>query len=249
MKKYLIIIMTLISLVLVAGLSGCDMYGTSSTDVVAQSINSDQDLGISVTGIGEVDVTPDLAILNLGVLVQMDSLSQAQQQAASSMNAIMNVLTGFSIADKDIHTAGYSIEPVWVWKDGEYIFSGYKVVNNISVKLRDMDKAGEVIDAAVEAGGEYVVVSGINFTVDDPKSYYTEARTEAMANAKEKANQLAKSAGVKVGVPISIAESNYYESRESSAFFVGASDGNTTSISPGELTITVTVNVVYTIGK
>ena len=249
MKKLSIVIIMLISLVLVAGLSGCDMYGTASNAAVSQSINSDQDLGISVTGIGEVDVNPDLAILKLGILVQMDSLSQAQQQANTSMNAIMNALAGFSIADSDIQTAAYSIKPVWTWKDGESIFSGYKVENNISIKLRDMDKIGEVIDAAVGAGGEYVVVSGISFTVDNPKSYYTAARTAAMADAKEKATQLAKSAGVKVGLPISIVESNYYETRKSSELLVGASDGNTTSISPGELTVTIYVNVVYTIGQ
>jgi len=245
----MIVMITLISLVLVAGLSGCDMYGDSSADVVAQSINSDQDLGISVTGIGEVDVVPDLAILNLGVLVQMDSLSQAQAQASASMNSIMSALAGYSIAESDIQTAAYSIEPLWNWKDGEYIFSGYKVVNNISIKLRNMDKIGEVIDASVAAGGEYVMVSGISFTVDDPKSYYAQARTAAMADAKEKATQLAKSAGVKVGVPISIIESNYYEARESNTFLVGTADGASTSISPGELTITISVNVVYTIGQ
>jgi uncharacterized protein YggE len=249
MKKYSLIIMALISLLMVAGLSGCDMYGDSSTDTVVQSINSDQDLGISVTGIGEVDVAPDLAIVRLGVLVQMDTLAQAQQQANVSMNAIMGVLSGHSIADSDIQTAGYSIEPVWTWKDSESVFLGYKVANTVNVKLRNMDGIGVIIDDAVAAGGEYVVVNGINFTIDDPKQYYDQARTKAMADAKDKATQLAKAAAVKVGIPISIAESGYYDSRESSAFFVGAADGSASSISPGELTITITVNVVYTIGQ
>jgi uncharacterized protein YggE len=247
MKKILIIVSVVLSMVLMGGLVGCDMYGSSSDTAITQAIQSSQDIGISVTGTGEVDVTPDVAVLNLGVTVQMDSLEEAQQLAADSMAAIMNVLTGYSIADKDIQTTIYSIEPVWTWKDSEYIFFGYKVTNTVNAKIRDMNSIGEIIDDAVDAGGEYVVVNGITFTIDNPKTYYEEARTAAMADAKEKASQLAKSAGIKVGAPISIYESEYYSTRTDGAAY--AESGNvSTSISAGELTVIVTVNVVYTVG-
>jgi uncharacterized protein YggE len=247
MKKILIGFIAALCVVLMVGLVGCDMYGSSSDTAITQAIQSSQDIGISVTGTGEVDVTPDVAVLNLGITVQMDSLKEAQQQAADSMAAIMNVLTGYSIASKDIQTAVYSIEPVWTWKDSEYIFFGYKVTNTVNVKIRDMDSIGEIIDNAVDAGGEYVVVNGITFTIDNPETYYEEARTAAMADAKGKASQLAKSAGVKVGTPISIYESEYYSTRTAGAAYAESSDAST-SISVGELTVTVTVNVVYAIG-
>jgi uncharacterized protein YggE len=248
MKKSLTVVAVFLCAVLILGLAGCDMYGDSSDAVVTQAIQSNQDVGISVTGTGEIDVTPDVAVLNLGVMVQMDSLAQAQQQAVDSMDAIMSVLSGYSIADEDIQTVDYSIEPVWTWKDSESVFAGYKVTNTVNVRIRDMDGIGEIIDDAVDAGGEYVVVNGVTFTIDEPEAYYEDARTAAMADAKEKATQLAKSAGVKVGTPISIYESEYYSTRTSGLVYAEMDGNASTSISSGQLTVTVTVQVVYTIG-
>ncbi len=247
MKKLSVFFAVLLLIPLITILSGCDMYGTSSDTAVSQAINSDQAIGISVTGVGEVDVTPDIALVNIGVQVQMKTLAEAQQQATESMAAVTDVLKNYSIADKDIQTANYSIQPVWAWVDSDYVFIGYKVTNIVNVKIRDMNAIGDVIDDAVFAGGEYVIVNGITFTIDNPADYYEDARSAAMDDAKAKATQLAKSAGVKVGKAISIYESAYYSINKSGVQSVEIDGRVSTGISAGELTVSVTVQVVYTI--
>ena len=247
MKKGLIIITGLVLVTMMVGVVGCDMYSTGTEATVSQSIQSNQSIGISVTGTGEVPVTPDIAVVNLGVQVQMATLAAAQQQAADSMAAVMGVLTGYSIADKDIQTTNYNIQPVWTWKDSEYILVGYSVTNTVKVKIRNVNDTGSIIDASVDAGGEYVVVNGISFTIDEPETYYKEARAAAMADAKEIATQLAKAGGVKVGAPISISESISDISRSFVPVYVKTDGEATTSISSGELKVTITVQVVYSI--
>jgi uncharacterized protein len=247
MKKISVVFVVLLLITLVVGLSGCDMYGSSSDAVVTQAINSDQNVGISVTGTGEVKVVPDIALVSIGVQVQMETLSSAQRQAAESMGAVTDVLKNNSIADEDIQTSNYSIQPVWQWVDNENVFVGYKVVNVVNVKIRNMEAIGDIIDAAVAAGGEYVVVNGISFSIDNPDEYYNNARLDAMDDAKEKATQLAHSAGVKVGSPISITESAYYSVDNSDIQYIDSEARVTTSISAGQLTVSVTVQVVYAI--
>jgi uncharacterized protein len=247
MKKISVVFVVLLLIALAVGLSGCDMYGTSSDAAVTQAINSDQNVGISVTGTGEVKVVPDIALVSIGVQVQMETLSSAQQQAAESMAAVTDVLKNNSIANEDIQTSNYSIQPVWQWVDNENVFVGYKVVNVVNVKIRNMEAIGDIIDAAVAAGGEYVVVNGISFSIDNPDEYYNNARLDAMDDAKEKATQLAHSAGVKVGSPISITESAYYSVGNSDIQYVDNEVRVPTSISAGQLTVSVTVQVVYAI--
>ncbi|MDD4924398.1 MAG: SIMPL domain-containing protein [Dehalococcoidales bacterium] len=248
MRKLSLVFAALLLISLIAGSTGCDIYGDSGDDTVVQSINSDQNIGISVTGVGEVDVNPDIALVNIGVQVQMKTLAEAQQQAAESMAAVTDVLKNNSIADKDIQTAAYSIQPVWAWVDSNYVFIGYKVTNIVNVKIREMDAIGDIIDESVVAGGEYVIINSIAFTIDKPETYYESIRSTAMDDAKAKATQLAKSAGVKVGKPISINESAYYSINKSGAQAVDIEGRVPTSISAGELTISITVQVVYTIG-
>ena len=248
MKKISVVFVVALLITFIVGLSGCDMYGSSSDATVAYSINSDQNVGISVTGVGEVDVAPDIALVSIGVQVQMTTLSEAQQQAAESMAAVTDALKNNDVAESDIQTSNYSIQPVWKWVDDENVFVGYKVVNVVNAKIRDMDAIGDIIDAAVDAGGEYVIVNGISFTIENPEDYYEDARLDAMKDAKEKATQLAHTAEVKVGNPISIAESSYYSVSNSDAQYVLGEGRVPTSISAGELTITVSVQVVYVIG-
>jgi uncharacterized protein YggE len=247
MKKISGIFVVLLLIMVIAGFSGCDMYGSSSTTAFTQAIDSNQNIGISVTGVGEVDVTPDIALVSIGVQVQKPTLSEANQQAAESMASVIDALKNNNVAENDIQTSNYSIQPVWEWVDNKSVFAGYKVVNIVTVKIRNMDAIGDTIDNAVTAGGEYVVVNGISFSIDNPDENYKTARLAAMDDAEAKATQLAHSANVKVGTPISITESAYYKSN-SGVQYIDAESRVTTSINAGELTVTVTVQVVYAIG-
>ncbi|MFC2022812.1 SIMPL domain-containing protein, partial [Chloroflexota bacterium] len=209
-----------------------------------------QEGGISVTGEGEVSVTPDLASLNIGVEAQAKTVELAQQQARQAMDAVSSELEGRDIAEEDIQTQYFSIYPVWQWDDGsrEQVLVGYRVTNTVTVKIRDVEAAAEIIDAVTDAGGNYIRISGIDFTVDDPTAYYEEVREKAMNDAKAKAEQLADLGGVGLGKPKYITEGGVYAPvvRQD---YAKAEDGGapvpTTIISPGEVEIRLSVQVVY----
>ncbi|MDD4923634.1 MAG: SIMPL domain-containing protein [Dehalococcoidales bacterium] len=223
-----------------------------SSDKTSTGIVSQQNVGIWVTGSGEVTVVPDIAVLNLGVYVQMDTLEAAQAQAAESMAAIMAVLESYNIDEKDIQTSNYNVSPMWSWdKDGNRYLDGYYVSNTVTVKVRNTDDTGSIIDDVVAAGGEYTIINGISFTVDDTEAYYTQARAKAIANAIAKATQIAELTGVTLGDPNYIVDNNsnygpiyYYPAYDTSA---RAEGGAPTSISTGEVKISTSIQIVFDI--
>jgi len=215
-------------------------------------IVSQQNTGIWVTGEGKVSAVPDVAILSLGVEAQAATVAEAQQQAAEAMEAVKEELDKSGVAEKDIKTQHFSIYPVRRWdrdKDEE-ILVGYRVTNTVTAKIKKVDEAGIIIDAVTKAGGDYIRINGISFTIDDPTDYYDEAREKAIADAKAKAEQLADLADVKLGKPIYINESGGYIPVPRAYIAVEeapAAPAPTTPISPGEIEISLTVQVVFDI--
>ena len=204
MKKNWFLAIALALSVVTVGLCGC---GPNHTTLGAINLNSQQ-TGIWVAGIGKVSATPDIAILRLGVVVQKASVTGAQIQAAEAMDRVKVTLTDNGVAEKDIQTQYFSIRQVTKWdrvKEEETVI-GYRVTNKVGAKIRDIDKAGSIIDAVAEAGGDFTRIDSISFSVDDPSAYYDEAREEAMADAKTKAKQLANLASVTLGKPTYISE-------------------------------------------
>ena len=259
MKKGLLLVLGLV-LVVSLLLIGCESQeGTSSTEAqgitVPQSVNvaltgsSSQQTGIWVSGTGEVTATPDVAILTLGVEAQETTVKAAQSEASSAMNAVVDALKSNGVADKDIQTQWYSISPVTKWDDktNEQITTGYSVTNMVTAKIRDITKAGTIIDAVTDAGGNLTRINGISFTVDDPTAYNNQAREKAMQDAAAKAQQLASLAGVTLGKAIYISESGSYI--PSPIRLTASAEGfsASTPISPGELNITLSVSVGYSI--
>jgi uncharacterized protein YggE len=259
MKKGLILV---IGLVLAASLLlvGCaSQKSTGSAEaqgsldaqgaVVAPTVYSSQQTGIWVSGTGEVTVTPDVAILTLGVQAQETTVVAAQSEAAVAMNAVVDALKTNGVADKDIQTQWYSISPVTKWNDktNEQITTGYSVTNTVTAKIRDISKAGTIIDDVTQAGGNLTRINGISFTVDNATAYYSQAREKAMQDAAAKAQQLASLAGVNLGKVFYISESGGYIPQPIRLdTSVGVSSAGT-PISPGELDITLTVQVAYAI--
>lgn len=253
MKRNLLLATGIAFAMIAVGAVGCEGYFGAGDDEIARNISSQQNIGIWVTGVGKVNVVPDIAMLSLGIEAQATSVAEAQQEAAEAMDAVMNVIEGYGVDEKDIQTQFFSIQPVRRWDNGDNgkeILIGYRVTNIVTVKVRNIDDAGSIIDAAVAAGGDNARVNSISFTVDEPEAYYGEAREEAMADAEAKAKQLADLGGVKLGKPIYINEYSGYISppiiyRD---FEVSeALPAPTTAISPGETEIQLTIQVVYSI--
>ncbi|HID57543.1 TPA: DUF541 domain-containing protein, partial [Candidatus Poribacteria bacterium] len=159
--------------------------------------------GIQVTGTGSVLADPDVAILNMGVSVERRSVKEAADEAAEAMEKVISSLKGRGVADEDIQTQNFSIQPQYDYVDGKQILRGYKVINTLRVKIRDLSSVGEIIDEVVIAGGNSLRVNSILFSIDDPGKAHEEARVKAMEDARRKAEILARESGVKLGRPIS----------------------------------------------
>jgi len=190
--------------------------------------------------------------LSLGIEAQEASVADAQSKATEAMNKVMDALTSNGMAKKDIQTQYFNIQKVTRWDDKtqQEITLGYRVTNTVTAKIRDIDKAGTIVDAVALAGGDLTRIDSIGFSVDKPEAYYGEARDKAMADAKAKASQLASLAGVTLGKPTYISESTYSQPPPivRMAEMMGANaPAPTTPISQGEMEITLSVQVVYAI--
>jgi uncharacterized protein len=230
--------------------SGSDV-SNSGKFTTLQVLNGQQQTGLSVSGTGEVNVTPDIAVVTLGVEAEAKTVADAQKQASDAMNAVMSALTANGIADKDIQTTNYSIQPVYNYNSGingssQRVLEGYQVSNTVNVTIRDVSKTGTIIDAVTAAGGDLTRVDNISFTVDNPKPYNDQARELAIKDAMTKAQQTASLAGVTLGKLLYISESSNY-SGPIRVMASGVDSSFTTPISSGQLDISLSVQMVYAI--
>ncbi len=209
-----------------------------------------QQVGIWVTGEGKVWATPDTVRLSLGIEAEAKSVAQAQKDAAEAMNRVIKALRDKGVAEKDIQTQRFSIQPVrrWIEKENREEIIAYRVTNIVVAKIRDIEKTGSIIDAVAEAGGDLTRVNDISFAVDDPTQLYNQAREKAMQDAMSKAQQLARVANVKLGRPLYISEGISYSPPVIRDYALKALEAAPpTPISPGELEFRVTVQMVYKI--
>ncbi len=255
MKKFWLAVVGLALVLAVVGVSGCGQEGgvTFSGDTAGIKVNlSSQQQGIWVSGTGKVSVVPDIATLRLGIEAQDESVAAAQANASQAMDRVMTALKDNGIDKNDIQTRYFNIRRVTRWDSDsqQEIVTGYRVTNIVSAKLRDMDKVGSIIDAAAAAGGDLTRIDNVSFSVEDPTEYRQEAREKAIADAGAKAGQMAELAGVKLGKPTYISESSYQPSPVYLQEFARAAmpaPAMETSISPGELDISLTVQIAYEI--
>lgn len=249
MKRRWLLVVSLALVLVVVGLASCSPDNTVPVEIAGLNISNQQE-GIWVSGRGVVTVTPDIAILRLGIEAEEASVVEAQSQATEAMEEVMATLTDNGVAEKDIQTQYFSIRRVTKWDRDkeEEIVVGYRVTNMVTAKIRDIDKAGTIIDAVAAAGGDLTRIDSIDFSVDDPSAYYEEARGEAMVDAEVKAEQLAELAGGRLGKATYISESSQVPPPiYRQAIYEEAMPTATTPISPGEMEISLTVQVVYTL--
>jgi uncharacterized protein YggE len=215
----------------------------------SQASNSEAQ-GLSVSGEGRASAAPDVAVLGLGVSVKAATVKEANSQAQEAMSDLLDSLEGNGVQEKDIQTSQFSVYPEYDYRNNEQILTGYRVSHILQVKVRDIDKAGEVIDDAVDAGGDLLQVQSISFTIDDTTALRSEARAEAVADAQAKAEELATLAGVSLGKPTYISESTstpYTQPYYDRVAGVAMEEATVTEISTGELEVVVSVYMTYTI--
>ncbi|MBI3040162.1 MAG: SIMPL domain-containing protein [Chloroflexi bacterium] len=253
MKKNWLLMVGVASVLAIVGLAGCSPGNTVLEGVAGINITS-QATGIWVSGQGKVTAVPDIATLRLGIEAEAASVAEAQGRAAEAMDRVMTALTGNGVVKKDIQTQYFNITKVTRWDDKNQreLIIGYRVTNIVTAKIRDIDKAGTIIDAVAEAGGDLTRIDNIAFSVDDPSAYYEAARQEAMAEAKAKAKQLAELSGVSLGKPTYISENIQLPSpiyQTGAVFAAEKAAAVETPISPGEMEVSLSLQVVYAIQK
>jgi uncharacterized protein YggE len=219
---------------------------------LSQAGSSDGDTtgGINVSGQGTVTGKPDTLTVNLGVSVLRPTVDQATRDAATLATAITDALKANGVAEDDIQTSNYSIYPEYDYSGSQQRLTGYRVNNQVNVKIRNLDSAGAVIDAATAAGGDATVVNNVAFSIEDDAELLQMARTAAWQDAEAKARQLAQLAGVTLGSAVSITETITYNTppiyyqREAA----GAMDSVSTPIESGTQDVIVNIQVIFAIG-
>ncbi len=229
-------------LVAVAGCSGSPAAAATGSNAVTPMI--------TVNGSGDASGAPDIATVQLGINQQGGNLGQVIAAANSTMTKVMDAVKAQGIADTDMQTTNFN---VWVEQPtdnngnptGQTI---YHVQNTLSVKVHDLTKTGDVIGAGLDAGAN--TVSNLSFGIEDTSALEEQARTKAIADAQNRAQQLADGLGVKLGGPITVTELYGAPPVPRIAFEVPmAAASSAPPVSQGELTVTVDVNVSFAIEK
>jgi uncharacterized protein YggE len=214
---------------------------------------------ISVSGTGEIFARPDIATFSYSVNAKADDAVTAQNESAKTANAIIAYLKEQGIEEKDIKTQMYSLNPRYEYPStqcvgfacppvGEPKIIGYEVTQSVSVKVRAIDTAGALISKVGELGA--TDVSGLSFTIDDTDVLQMEARTDAIADATEKAKAIAAELGMEVDRVTGYFEEDggmmpFYSARSEMAMDMKAAGAVVPDIAVGENTITSRVNVSF----
>lgn len=177
---------------------------TQAPEQTTDAMSETQKPGIiSVDAEGTARVAPDMAVISVTVLKEAETARAALDANSEAMEKVMAAMKEAGIEDRDMQTTNFSIQPRWVYpkpddaENQEPRIVGYQVQNGLTVRVRDLAKVGEVLDTSVTLG---VNQGGhIEFINDDPAAALSEARKEAIANARKKAEEMAEAAGVELG--------------------------------------------------
>ena len=198
---------------------------------------------VTVTGEATVAVAPDTAMIRLGVGTQEKTGREASEANAKQMTAVLAAIKDTGVADRDIQTSRLSLQPQYdPNKSGTARLTGFQATNQVTVRIREIDKLPGVLDRAIGAGANEM--SGIEFVVSEQSKLLDQARDDAIADARRKAELYAKAAGAKLGRVVSITEEGSSPPpRPMQAMRAGA-----VPVAPGEQTLRAVVTVSYELG-
>lgn len=197
--------------------------------------------GVMTSGDAIVSKRPDLAIVYVGVESKENTASAAQQDLAGKASKLIARAKALGIPDKDINTAGYFVGANYM-SDGN--IAGYRAAEQLVLKWRSVDGIGKTLDALVQEGGATQI--SVSFTLADPKAAQAEARGQAIADARSRAQAMASAAGVKLGKVLRVSDlsSNGYRSP---TYDVAGAAPASTQVPVGQLDVQVSVEVDFAI--
>jgi uncharacterized protein YggE len=195
---------------------------------------------VTVSGEATVAVPPDTAVIRIGVTSMAKTAREAGEANAKQMTAVLETIKASGIAERDIQTSRLSLQPQYdPNKGGTARLTGFQANNQVTIRIRDIDSLPTILDRAIAAGANEM--SGIEFVVSEQSRLLDQARDEAIADARRKAELYAKAAGAKLGQVVSISEEGTApQPRPMQAVRAGA-----VPIAPGEQTLRAIVSVSY----
>ncbi len=244
-----------IGALLALALVGCSAV-KAAPPVESQTVPAGESTGqsryITVVGNGKVTLSPDVAKMNVGAEASAGTVSEAKAEVDRQLAAILGTLKELGIAEKDIQTSSYNIYfergpyPPVMREGADLEPQGeYRVSSMLNVTVRQVERVGEVLDAVVEAGANQVY--GVYFTVDDDSKWQNDARAKAVADARARAEELAKLSGVELGDVLSVSEIIGGGPGPVAAMAVERAFGGGGGIAPGELELNAQIQVTFAI--
>ncbi|WP_293572878.1 SIMPL domain-containing protein [Phaeobacter sp.] len=207
-----------------------------------------KDRHIAVTGQAQISVAPTLATIVLGVSEEAEEAGLAMRATSTKMVDVVDALRDAGIAAEDMQTQQISLNPVWTrdprYDDGRSRITGFAASNTLSVRVRDLDRLGEILDQVLMVGANEF--RGLNFGVSNPAAVQDQIRAAAVLDARRKAQQLADAAGVALGPVRVINDRDVGRGRP--AFAMEMARDVSVPIEAGELTFEHSVSVVFDIG-
>jgi len=200
---------------------------------------------ITVSGSGKVTIVPDVARITLGVTISKPTVKAVRDAGAKAMTDVIAAIKSLGVADADIKTTDLSLYPQYGNGSVQKIV-GYQISEQVLVTVRDLDKAGDVVDAATAKGAN--AVNGISFESGDPVKAQNDARAAAVEAARVSAQAMATAGNVSLGGVVSITDASptspiWYATPRAS----GAMSDLATPVQPGTQDLTATVTVVFAI--
>ncbi len=201
---------------------------------------------ITVSGSGEAFAAPDMTELEVGVVSQAATAPAALQVNSETVAKLLTQLREFGIADRDIRTQDISVNPQYQFQGKRSPqVTGFEVRNQLSVRIKDLDRLGKILSGLVAAGGN--ILSRVRMGVADPSQILDEARRAALADAKHKAGVYASAAGVKLGRALLIREDRSQTAPPVPLLERASVARAEVPVMPGETSFTVQLSVTFAI--
>lgn len=242
--KNTLYIVGIITLVIIA--VSCAVWTFKVPTIPLQNVEAKK---ISVNAEGKTNAKPDIAVVNAGIEIKGKTAKDAQQQNDAQMTKLIEYLKSQDIDEKDIKTSNYSLYPEYFYpENSKPVISGFVLRQNVDVKIRDFKKVGVIVGNLTNKGVN--IINNINFEIDKPEKYQSEAREEAIKKAKTEAEKIAQNLEVKLGKVLSYNEGIiapqpypiYYKTMAE-----GSIGGGGAPIESGSQDIRVNVNITFEI--
>ena len=204
---------------------------------------------LSISAEAQATRVPDVATLSSGVVTQAADANSALRANAEQMSKVMAAVKAAGIAERDVQTTGIGVYPQYRYAENQPpAITGYQASNTVNLKVRDLSKLGKVLDALVASGSNQI--NGPSFEIDEPESAYDEARRNALKKAEARAEMYAKAMGLRVRRIVSVSEgAGFNQPGPIPMLKMASMEARDTPVSPGETSLSASLNVVFELGR